>query len=399
MREPFEDGEQIKQGILDIVSKCVKCRFCFSRCPVYEVSDGWVTQGPSGITQSLYYGVKCNHIDKALRDILMRCTTCRSCEIICERLMAGVSLVEAIRNGRRLLLEQGIAPISGQQRALESLQALGNPYGKPPSKRTAWAKGLELKSLEEPPKFASLLYHVGCTPSFDERAQRVAKSIVGVLQRAGVAFGVLEQEKCSGETALVMGERALFEELAEQNLQRFSKADISQILTTSPHDFNCFLKDYPEQIRKIHIMHYTQFFSDLVDRGGLIFQRSIPRKVTYHDPCYLGKHNQIYEEPRKLLMAVPGLELVEMKRNRQESLCCGGGGGRMWADFDEAAHLAETRVLEALETGADTLATACPYCLINFEDALKVLDKEDSIVIRDVSEILLESMEPKGTQL
>ncbi|MBN1103136.1 MAG: (Fe-S)-binding protein [Deltaproteobacteria bacterium] len=396
MEEPLENGDMLRQEILDAVSKCVKCRFCFSRCPVYEVSHGWVTQGASGITQSLYYGIKFNHIDRALRDILMRCTTCRSCEIICERLMAGVSLVEAIRKGRRLLLEQGIDPLREQQRALESLQALGNPYGKPPSKRTAWAKGLELNRLDEGADGVCLLYYVGCTPSYDDRVQKVARSIAGILQGAGVAFGILEQEKCSGDPALVMGERALFEDLAEQNLERFRKSGIPQILTTSPHDFNCFLKDYPEGMRKINVMHYTQFLCELVDEGRLVFRRDMPRKVTYQDPCYLGKHNQIYEEPRRLLAAVPGLELVEMRRNRQDSLCCGGGGGRMWADFDEAAHLAEVRVLEALETGAEILATACPFCLVNFEDAVKVLDKEDSIKVRDVAEILSEAMGTEG---
>lgn len=396
MEEPLENGDMLRQEILDAVSKCVKCRFCFSRCPVYEVSHGWVTQGASGITQSLYYGIKFNHIDRALRDILMRCTTCRSCEIICERLMAGVSLVEAIRKGRRLLLEQGIDPLREQQRALESLQALGNPYGKPPSKRTAWAKGLELNRLDEGADGVCLLYYVGCTPSYDDRVQKVARSIAGILQGAGVAFGILEQEKCSGDPALVMGERALFENLAEQNLERFRKSGIPQILTTSPHDFNCFLKDYPEGMRKINVMHYTQFLCELVDEGRLVFRRDMPRKVTYQDPCYLGKHNQIYEEPRRLLAAVPGLELVEMRRNRQDSLCCGGGGGRMWADFDEAAHLAEVRVLEALETGAEILATACPFCLVNFEDAVKVLDKEDSIKVRDVAEILSEAMGTEG---
>ena len=154
------------------------------------------------------------------------------------------------------------------------------------------------------------------------------------------------------------------------------------------------MKDYPEEIRKIDIMHYTQFLAGLIDQGRLRFKKEYNRKVTYQDPCYLGKHNRIYEEPRTLLKAIPGLEMVEMERNRENSLCCGGGGGRMWADFDEATHLAEIRVLEALDTGAEVLATACPFCLINFEDAVKVLDKEDALVVRDVSEILFEAMRP-----
>ena len=392
MEEHYENGEKLRQDILDIVSKCVKCRFCFSQCPVYEVSYGWVTQGASGITQSLYYGVKFNQLDEALRDILMRCTTCRSCEIICDRLMAGVSLVDAIKKGRQLLMEEEIDPIREQQKALESLQVLGNPYGKQPSKRTAWADGLDLKRLDENPCDASVLYYVGCTPSYDDRIQNVARSIAGILKEVGVAFGILEKEKCSGDPALVMGEWALFEDLAAENLERFEKAGIQTILTTSPHDYNSFLKDYPEEIRQADILHYTQFLAGLVHQGKISFKKDYKRKVTYHDPCYLGKHNGIYEEPRRLLSAIPGLELVEMGRNRENSLCCGGGGGRMWADFDEAARLAEIRVQEALDAGAQVLATACPFCLINFEDAVKVLDRENDLLIRDVSEILFEAI-------
>ena len=149
MAEDLENTARLKEQTLDIVSKCVRCRFCFSQCPVYEVSDRWVTQGASGITQSLYYGIRLDRIDKALRDILMRCTTCGSCEILCERIMAGVNLVDAIKVGRQILLEEGIDPIREQKRALESLQVVGNPYGMPASKRTAWAEGLGLKKFSE----------------------------------------------------------------------------------------------------------------------------------------------------------------------------------------------------------------------------------------------------------
>jgi Fe-S oxidoreductase len=189
-----------------------------------------------------------------------------------------------------------------------------------------------------------------------------------------------------------MGEMGLFEMLAEANLDQFKRMKIQAMVATSPHDFNCFLKDYLPEIKTIEVRHYTQFFSDLIEQERIPIKGVFKKKVVYHDPCYLGKHNQIYEEPRRILEAIPGIELVEMDRNREDSLCCGGGGGRMWADFDESMHLAEIRVLEALETGAEVLATACPFCLINFEDAVKVLDKEDAIAVKDISEILLEAM-------
>jgi len=392
MAEDLENTARLKEETLGIVSKCVRCRFCFSQCPVYEVSDGWVTQGPSGITQSLYYGIRLNRIDKALRDILMRCTTCRSCEILCERIMAGVNLVDAIRVGRQILLEEGVDPIREQKKALESLQVVGNPYGMPASTRTAWAEGLGLKKFSEPLEDISTLYYVGCTPSYDSRVQGVARSIAKILQTGGIPFGILENEKCSGDPALVMGEVGLFEMLAEANLDQFKRMKIKAIVATSPHDFNCFLKGYLPEIETIEVRHYTQFFSDLIEQKRIPVKGAFKKKVVYHDPCYLGKHNQIYEEPRRILEAIPGIELVEMDRNREDSLCCGGGGGRMWADFDESMHLAEIRVLEALETGAEVLATACPFCLINFEDAVKVLDKEDAIAVKDISEILLEAM-------
>jgi Fe-S oxidoreductase len=392
MADDFGEAAKLKEEMLSIVSKCVRCRFCFSQCPVYEASDGWVTQGSSGITQSLYYGIKCNRIDEELRDILMRCTTCRSCEILCERIMAGVALVDAIRMGRTLLLEQGISPIKEQQKALESLQVNGNPYGMPASKRTAWAEGLDVTKLKEPVDDIDTLYFVGCTPSYDSRVRNVARSIAAILQHGAVSFGILENEKCSGDTALIMGEVGLFQMLAEDNLDQFKRTMIQSMITTSPHDFNCFLKEYPEQIKPIRVRHYTQLFSELMAQERIPLKGTLEKRVTYHDPCYLGKHNQVYEEPRSVLEAIPGIQLVEMERNRENSLCCGGGGGRMWADFDERQHLAEIRVLDALETGAEILATACPFCLINFEDAVKVLDKENDILVKDISEILLEGV-------
>ena len=392
MKQQAFGDDPLKQNIIDIVSKCVRCRFCFSKCPVYEVSDGWVTQGASGMTQALYYGTKLDKIDQDLRDILIRCTTCRSCEILCEHLMAGVNLVDAIIMGRQLLLEEGIDPAKGQKNALESLQLRGNPYGKQPSKRTSWSKGLEVKEIVGARSGIQTLYYVGCTPSYDDRVQGVSRSVAAILKRAGVDFGILKNEKCSGDPARVMGERDLFEMLADENIKNFKDASIKQIVTTSPHDFHCFKAEYPDDIQTIEILHYSQLLEQIIRENKIAFPADYPKKVTYHDPCYLGKHHQIYEAPRKILESIPGLELVEMERNRENSLCCGGGGGRMWADVEESQHLAEVRVQEALDTGAQVMATACPFCLINFEDAIKVLDKQDAIRVLDIAEIVSEAM-------
>jgi Fe-S oxidoreductase len=243
--------------------------------------------------------------------------------------MAGVNLVDAIKMGRQLLIEQEINPIKEQQKALESLQVLGNPYGKPPSKRTQWADELSLKRLQDKADNSVVLFYVGCTPSYDDRGQNIAKSIASIFQYTGVNFGILENEKCSGDPVLIMGEVGLFEMLANNNVERFKGLGITTIITASPHDFNCFFKEYPEGLKDVQIFHYTQFLSELLNANDLEFRKEVNKKITFHDPCYLGKHNNIYEEPRRILQSIPGVELCEMERNRDNSLCCGGGGGRM----------------------------------------------------------------------
>ncbi|VBB43541.1 HdrD5 [uncultured Desulfatiglans sp.] len=391
MEAVSEEMKPVVDRIRDIVSRCVKCRFCFTECPVYEVSDRWMVNGSSGITQSLYYALKFGRVDADLRDILMRCTTCGSCEVICERIMAGVKLVEAIRGGRQMLLDQGVPMIREQQKALEALQVVGNPYGKQAGKRTAWAEGLEVQragGAEKP----EVVYFVGCTASYDDRAQGVARALAEVLRGCGVRFAILDDETCSGDPAFQMGETGLFEILKERNLEALERAGAKAVVTTSPHDFDCFRTQYAEELEGVRVQHYTGLLGALLDEGKLRFRGSYPKRVTYHDPCYLGKHNGVVEEPRKVLRSIPGIELVEMRRSGRQSLCCGGGGGRMWAEFGEKPRLAELRVLEAVETGAEVLVTACPFCLLNFEDAVKTLDLEGRISVKDLAEIVFESV-------
>jgi Fe-S oxidoreductase len=202
----------------------------------------------------------------------------------------------------------------------------------------------------------------------------------------------LENEKCSGDPALIMGELGLFQMLAKKNIEKFKAVGITTIITTSPHEFNCFLKEYPDNLNDIKVFHYTQFFSNLINDKKVEFKKAMDKVITFHDPCYLGKHNNINDDPRRILQGIPEIELREMQRNRENSLCCGGGGGRMWADFDEPSHLAEIRALEALDTGAEILATACPFFLLHLEDAVKVLDKENAIIVKDIAEIMIEAM-------
>jgi Fe-S oxidoreductase len=390
VHEEYEVLTKLKSEITEAVQRCVRCRFCVTECPVYEVSNGWVTSGASGITQSLYYGIAFGRLDENLRNILLRCTTCRSCEIICEKLMAGVKLVEAIEKGRRLLLELGINPMREQQKALESLQTFSNPYGEAKEKRTLWAKELDVPFVQTVSD-VDILYFVGCTTAYDGRVQEVAKSFVKIMKKAEIQVGILKEEKCCGEPAYVMGEEGLFEILEEGNLQRLESCTISNVVVTCPHGFNTFRNRYPESIRKkMLVRHHTQFIRDLIASKKLRFENRNEKsiKVTYHDPCYLGKHNGIYEEPREVLKSIPGVEMLEMKRSRQKSLCCGGGGGRMWLDFEDERKLSEVRIEEALATGAEVLVTACPFCLVNLEDAAKTKGAEEKIRILDIAELV-----------
>lgn len=392
-----EAKERVKRDILDILSYCINCRFCLPSCPLFEITKGNVSQGASGITQALYYAVKWGEADKEtineLRDILYSCTTCKNCELACRSLSTSVKLVDAIEMGRQLLIEEMRGPMPEQKRALESSERYGNPYGMLPAERKEWMKGLNVPnfSREEGLEF---LFYVGCTAPHDVRVQDMTRAIIQLLRKAQIRFGILEDEVCCGCPSLRMGEEILFQDLCEKNVNQFKSLGVKQIVTLSPHCFDTFLNRYPkEEMQGIKIQPYSQFLADLIEQKRLIFNSRIEAKVTYQDPCYLGRHNNIYEEPRRVLKSIPGIKLLEFGRSRDDSFCCGGGGGRMWTDFDaEEERLANIRVREALEVGAEVLVTACPFCLINMEDGVKSVNVEDSLKVRDLAELCVEAL-------
>ncbi len=389
MPEEYEDIALLKQEIISIVQKCVRCRFCFSQCPVYEVSNQWMTSGASGLTQSLYYGLVHDRLDEDLRDILAQCTTCGACETICHHLMAGVDLVEAITKGRQLLMTLEVSPLPEQQKVLESLQNVANPYAKSPAGKNDWAREMGVPFVEDDPE-AQVLYYVGCTTAYDERVRRAAQALVTVMQKAGVSCGVLRNEKCCGDVPRVMGEDLLFDLMSQELAEQLGASRAPTMVTGCPHGFNALLNDYPPELAGgTAIQHHTQYLWELINTQALELRESPdgPLRVTYHDPCYLGRHAGVYEEPRQVLASLPGVELVEMARNRDKGLCCGGGGGRMWLDLPAEKRLNEVRVLEALEVGAQVLVSACPFCLVNFEDAIKSLQVGDKIRTMDIAEL------------
>jgi Fe-S oxidoreductase len=297
------------------------------------------------------------------------------------------------------LLLAGNVP-SELQSALEFSQRYGNPLGESPRKRSAWAKELDppVPILRRAKRPVDVLWFVGDYPSYHPRVQNTTKALHKILTKLGVDFGILgPEENSDGDTQRLAGERGLFEVLAEKNGKAFSRYEFKEIITSDPHAYNAIKNEYPELGINYPVKHCTEFLADRLDDLKPFLKGNGEVKVTFHDPCYLGRANEIYDQPRSLLEAIPGLELVEMSHSRTNSLCCGGGGGGMWLDgfqWEKAhARLSEWRVKEAVRTGADVLAVACPYEPPRFEDATKMIDGAEDLVVKDIVELLAEALE------
>jgi succinate dehydrogenase/fumarate reductase iron-sulfur protein len=370
---------------------CIKCSICHSACPA-AIDERFL--GPS--TYAANYRFMQDSRDEApserlkvMAGNLWLCTSCNSCTTFCPKLVdSAASIVEE----RKLMVETGEIPKTVKD-VLESVYKYHNPMATHPSKRMDWAKDLKVKAFPTVTE-AAVLCFVGCAPAYDPRSQAIAKAMVAVFDSAGLDFATLgTEERCSGDHILRMGERGLFEMLAEHNIALFGKFTADKIVTLCPHCYSTFRNEKPYCNNALRVQHYTQLLADVLKHGSLRLRKPLRKKVTYHDPCFLGKRNEVYEAPRELLRAIPGIELVEMKRNRANSFCCGGGGGRTWTE--EAApekRPSVERVKEAVATGAEVIATACPFCVTTLEDAVKVLDLEDKLVVRDVLELLKETL-------
>ena len=342
---------------------CIQCGKCTGGCPVARKTV-------LNIRSLIYHMVVEPEVDVNAHPELWDCTCCFTCV---ERCPKDVRPAELIIGLRGQLVESGRIPETIGT-ALMGVFRQGNPTGIAREDRAAWVNGTSVKAAQEG---CELLYFVCCAASYDLRVQPVARALVKAFQVAGLDFGTLgTEESCCGNEVRRMGEVGLFEMLVEENSELIRSVGASRLVTTSPHCFNTFKNEYA--LEGIEVLHYTQLIAELIEQGRLEFSKAVKKRVTYHDPCFLGKQNQIFDEPRAILRAIPGVELVEMDRSRERSLCCEGGGGRMWAEGTNLEErLAFQRVQEAADTGAEILAVACPFCLLTLEDAVKVqgLDK------------------------
>lgn len=395
--------EKFLDSITDAMNNCKGCMFCYSACPLVESTHAFPTQGPRGILRSIYYAIKWDELfgleeKKRLRDIIYACTTCKSCDIRCKLSGSGIPVVDLIEKGRELLVIEGVGPLDNQGLALKSIGSVGNPYGLLAKDRLGWLtdfsekRHLSYKIVPDGGN-ADVVLYVGCTGSYDESIQNVARSLVTLLEKMKLNYGVLKDESCCGSPANRVGEREMFSRISADNTSRLKEYGVKWIVTISPHCYNTFINEYPDSVAKeIKIQHYTQFLSDMMDKGMLAPQKEIDKVITYHDPCYLGKRNDVYEAPRRVLKGIPGVKLVEMKRNRKDSLCCGGGGGRMWAAVEDNPRLSQIRLKEAMEVNAEIIATACPWCHIELEDAIKDTGNEGKIEVKDIAELVAEAL-------
>jgi Fe-S oxidoreductase len=323
-------------------------------------------------------------------DEIWACTTCRACDSICPVSVDHIDKIVDLR--RNLVLERSQMPEPVQQ-ALQCLATREHPWKGTAATRTDWTKGLAIKMLAENPT-ADILFWVGCTAALEERNMKVAISMAKIMQAAGIDFAILgTQEVCCGDPARRMGDEYQFQTLCQKNIETFKSFNVKKIVTTCPHCFNTFNHEYPQFGGNYEVIHHTQFLTDLIDNGKIKVGRIPENKVvTYHDSCYLGRYNNIFQQPRKILASIGGLKKVEMTNSKSDGFCCGGGGGHMWMEEEPDKRVNVKRAEQALETKAGLIATACPYCLSMFEDGIKTKGAAETVQVKDLSELVLQAL-------
>jgi Fe-S oxidoreductase len=374
---PFKEiVEEVKANGGDAAKFCYQCGLCDTVCPWNRVT----TFSMRKLIREATFGL-------SETDEIWRCTTCGKCPQRCPR---DVKIIEVMVSLRRMATEYGLFPPSVRPvRAVTvGLSDQGNPLGEERKIRGDWAEGLSVKTFEEG---MEVLYFPGCYPCYDPRLKKVATATANILNKAGVDFGILGvKENCCGESIRKTGNEQLFKRLARENIKTFIENGVKKILVSSPHCYHTFRNEYPEFMVNFEVIHTSQYLYQLIHEGRLKPTKEYRKKVTYHDPCYLGRHNGIFDEPREVLKKIPGLELREMAESREDSLCCGMGGGRIWFETPKSERFSILRLEQAIGLGAEVLATCCPYCISQFEDSRLMLTNSEVIQIKDITEILQE---------
>jgi Fe-S oxidoreductase len=327
-------------------------------------------------------------------DSLWACTFCLNCSEQCPVFIPSYDKIIEMR--RYLVLMEARYP-SEVREVFRNMERKSNPWGIEKGIRSDWAKDWDVKTLAQDPE-VELLYYPGCFKGFDDRNKKVAISMVKILRRVGVKFGILgSEEGCCGDPARRIGNEYLYKMLAEANIETMKRYRVKKILTTCPHCYNTLKNEYPQFGGDFEVLHQTEFLNDLILQNRLNMREIDPTTVVYHDSCYLGRYNNIYEPPRRILSSIPGLQLKEMERSHYRSFCCGGGGGRMWMEEHLGKKINEMRIDQAIKLRVDVIATACPYCTTMLTDGVKARGVEEQVRVLDIAELLEKSLsdEPK----
>jgi len=425
VEKKVEESTNIRKIVVDNLSPrqiieldaCSRCGECVQWCPVYNEDEREEVTPRSKAKRfkkilSSQYGlfradsllgklfrikrVTSEELNQFVAD-LYECSTCRQCHFVCPSQIDTVELWEGIR---RSFVDAGYAPLEPQKNLIQSVKSYDNPWGQPRSSRTRWAKVAKRKKkiAGEPKditrKKAEVLYFVGCTGSYDVNVEPVAINTVKILDAAGIDFGTLgTKEKCCGSVLLRMGDTE-YDRIAKENIKQFNDLGFTTMITSCAGCFKTIKHDYPKTGKlNFEVKHTLEFIIDLIESGKLKLKNEVKMKVTYHDPCHLGRHSSVYDAPRKLLNLIPGVELIEMERTRENSRCCGAGGGLKSGYPDIQNKISQTRIKEAEATGATELVSACPFCYQGLQVGIQALDSK--LTMRDITDLVVMAIEDK----
>jgi Fe-S oxidoreductase len=406
----FEDETVTQYGIanvsqmswkdaLDLYS-CTECGRCQELCPAWNTGK---PLSPKNLIVDLKKNLHANkasilagktdeitHVidDHVTEDVIWACTSCRACEIACPVFIEHTDKIYDVR--RNLVMMESRFPAEVQA-VFKNMETNGTPWAFSPSERANWAQGLDIKTLSEVGSAQSLdvLLWVGCAGAYDDRSKSVIKSFVNLLNKAQVKFAILgTEETCTGDAARRIGNEYLFQTLAKANVETLNRYQVKKIVTACPHCFNTLKNEYKEMGGEYEVYHHSQFIAHLISSGKLKPSKEMNETVTFHDSCYLGRWNNVYEQPRTVLSSIPKVNLVEMRQNHDRGLCCGAGGGRMWMEEHQGTRINVARTEQAIETQATTVAASCPFCITMLTDGVKDKDMVGKIQVKDIAEIL-----------
>jgi Fe-S oxidoreductase len=380
-----------RKDLLDLAA-CTECGRCQDACPAWatgkpltpkgvilELRDHWLAGAEGAGAGHAMVGAVIPE------EALWACTTCGACHQACPVFIEPIPKILEMR--RYLVMEEARFPET-MQAALRGLENRGHPYQGVVPSRTAWTRGLEVPVLSEKGR-AEFLFWVGCAAAFDDRAQKVARAFVQILRAAGVDFAILgDEERCTGDVARRIGHEFLFQQQAAENVETLNRYGVQKIVTACPHCYNTLKHEYPSFGGRYEVLHHTELIRTLLTAGRLTLRAPVAGRVAYHDSCYLGRHNGIYDAPRAVLRALPGVSLVELPRRREQGFCCGAGGGLVWIEEQAGHRVNVARTEEIVRAAPAVIGSACPFCLSMFEDGIRSLDAADRVQARDLAELV-----------